>query len=256
MMKKNITLLSLLTALLPAQSLSAQTKPSDTTIYRTVEQMPRFPGGMEALQKYFRENVRYPQSAIDGNIQGSVLIGFVIAQTGDIRGVSVIKSVDPALDSEAVSVIRAMPKWEPGEDKGRKVNVYYKVPINFRMQHTGENADANMPGSAIMDKAARSMDRLPQYPGGERQLINYITEHIQYPPEAVRKNIQGVVLLEFVVNKDGTITNIIPLKKLGGGCTEEAIRVLKLTSGIWTPGTEGGKLVNAKYNLPVTFKLQ
>lgn len=251
-MKSIFIMLFSLPAILLLQSgqlLTAQTKLiPDSKIYRTVEQMPRFPGGMEALQKYFRENVHYPQSAIDSNVQGRVMVEFVIAQTGEITRVSVIKSANPALDSEAVRVVSAMPKWEPAVQKGQKVNVYYKVPISFKLQEDVQPSKDSLRNV--------TPDVMPQYEGGKDALLAYLRDSVRYPKEAIKRKIQGSVIVEFVIDENGNVTEVKSLKGLEGGCTEEAIRIIKATSGKWSPALKDDKPVAAHFTVPVAFRLQ
>ena len=102
--------------------------------FDVVEQMPEFPGGPQALMEYLMKNVSYPKSAFDANIQGRVLAQFVVDKEGTVRGAKVIKSVDPALDNEALRVINSMPKWTPGRQNGKLVNVKYTIPVTFNLQ--------------------------------------------------------------------------------------------------------------------------
>ena len=102
--------------------------------FDVVEQMPEFPGGPKALMEYLMKNVSYPKSAFDANIQGRVLAQFVVDKEGTVRGAKIIKSVDPALDNEALRVINSMPKWTPGRQNGKLVNVKYTIPVTFNLQ--------------------------------------------------------------------------------------------------------------------------
>jgi len=96
--------------------------------------MPEFPGGMQALMAYLSKNIKYPSVAQDNGIQGRVLVSFVVNKDGSIVDPEVIKSVDAALDKEAMRVIKAMPKWNPGKQRGKPVRVKYTVPVLFRLQ--------------------------------------------------------------------------------------------------------------------------
>ena len=97
-----------------------------------VEEMPQFPGGNEAMQKYIAENLKYPKTAIKGE-QGRVIVSFVINKRGKVGDVKLIRSVSPELDAEAVRVIQDMPDWIPGKQKGKAVNVRYTIPIVFKL---------------------------------------------------------------------------------------------------------------------------
>lgn len=97
-----------------------------------VEEMPQFPGGNEAMQKYIAENLKYPKTAIKGE-QGRVIVSFVINKRGKVGDVKLIRSVSPELDAEAVRVIQDMPDWIPGKQRGKAVNVRYTIPIVFKL---------------------------------------------------------------------------------------------------------------------------
>ncbi len=103
-------------------------------IFMIVEEMPEFPGGQEALQKYLSSAVRYPVIAQENGIQGRVYVQFVIDQTGQVTNATVLRGVDPSLDREALRVVQAMPKWKPGKQRNRAVRVSYTVPINYVLQ--------------------------------------------------------------------------------------------------------------------------
>ena len=100
-------------------------------IFQVVEDMPTFPGD---INKWLGKNVKYPVIAQENNIQGRVTVQFVIERDGSITDVKVLRGVDPSLDKEAVRVVKSMPKWKPGKQRGKPVRVSYTVPINFRLQ--------------------------------------------------------------------------------------------------------------------------
>ncbi|MDR0824186.1 MAG: energy transducer TonB, partial [Prevotella sp.] len=108
----------------------------------TVEQMPSFPGGEAEMQRFLGNNVKYPVAAQAAGIQGRVVVRFIVGATGEISDVRVIRGVDPELDKEAVRVIKAMPKWKPGKQGGKAVNVYFTLPISFRLKGDGDEGDA------------------------------------------------------------------------------------------------------------------
>ena len=107
----------------------------EEVIFVVVEKMPEFPGGQQALFKYLSENVKYPVIAQENGIQGRVICQFVVNKDGSIVDVEVVRSGgDPSLDKEAVRVIKSMPKWKPGKQRGKAVRVKYTVPVNFKLQ--------------------------------------------------------------------------------------------------------------------------
>jgi protein TonB len=107
----------------------------EEVVFVIVEKMPEFPGGQQALFKYLSENVKYPVIAQENGIQGRVICQFVVNKDGAIVDVEVVRSGgDPSLDKEAIRVIKSMPKWKPGQQRGKPVRVKYTVPVNFKLQ--------------------------------------------------------------------------------------------------------------------------
>lgn len=102
-------------------------------VYDVVEQMPSFPGGISGLRTYLNQNIRYPAEAQENCVQGRVVVSFVVGKDGHISDVTVLRSVDPSLDKEAVRVKRNMPRWTPGKQGGEPVKVRYNVPVSFRL---------------------------------------------------------------------------------------------------------------------------
>jgi protein TonB len=105
-----------------------------TAPYTVVEQMPEFPGGERALQKYLSNSVKYPVIATENGIQGKVFVNFVVDRNGSISNVKIVRGVDQSLDREAMRVVKSMPKWIPGKQNGEAVRVSFTVPINFVLE--------------------------------------------------------------------------------------------------------------------------
>ena len=103
-------------------------------VFFIVEDMPEFPGGDLALRKYIANAVKYPVIAQENGIQGKVYVTFVVGKDGSINNAQVARGVDPSLDKEALRVVNSLPKWKPGKQRGKPVNVSYTVPINFVLQ--------------------------------------------------------------------------------------------------------------------------
>lgn len=103
-------------------------------IFVIVEKMPEFPGGPVALKEYIAEHIKYPEAAKKNGIEGKVYIRFCITEKGEIDYIDVARGIDPVLDKEAIRVIRELPKWKPGEQRGGKVKVWYTVPVQFSLQ--------------------------------------------------------------------------------------------------------------------------
>ena len=123
------------------ESSASQDNAPQSKVYDSVEQMPEFPGGMEALIDFLSSNVHYPENAVKNDVEGRVLVQFVIEKTGEIGDVKVVRSVDEELDAEAVRVVKSMPKFEPGRINGKAVAVWYTLPIMFKLKGDPEPSE-------------------------------------------------------------------------------------------------------------------
>ena len=122
---------------IPPQAEEVENSQHDDTevMFVDYETMPEFPGGQQALFAYLSENVKYPRVAKENKIQGRVICSFVVEKDGRITNVQVVRSGgDPSLDREALRVIKSMPNWKPGTQKGKPVRVKYTVPVSFRLE--------------------------------------------------------------------------------------------------------------------------
>ena len=109
-------------------------KVEEQKVFDVVEQMPEFPGGQAELLKWISEHIKYPAVAEENGIQGRVVATFVVERDGSVTDVKVVRSIDPALDKEAIRVLKQMPKWIPGKQNGSAVRVKYTVPVTFKLQ--------------------------------------------------------------------------------------------------------------------------
>ena len=105
-------------------------------VFTVVEQMPQFPGGEAALMKYLQSHINYPPMAAENNVQGKVVVQFVVDKTGRVGEVKVVRSVDKDLDREAARVCKSLPKFTPGRQNGHPVSVWYTLPVFFKLQGT------------------------------------------------------------------------------------------------------------------------
>lgn len=107
---------------------------ADDKVYKVCEQMPTYEGGDAALMKYIGENLKYPEEAKERGLQGRVVVGFIIEKDGSLTDVKVLRSVDRALDAEALRVVKGMPKWISGRQNGQRVRIRYLLPIYICLQ--------------------------------------------------------------------------------------------------------------------------
>ena len=108
--------------------------PKEEEIFQAVEQQAEFPGGMPALMKWLGQNIRYPEAAQQNDVQGKVIVKFVVEKDGSVSGAQILKGVDKDLDKEALRVVSKMPKWQAGKNNGVSVRSYFTLPVNFKLQ--------------------------------------------------------------------------------------------------------------------------
>ena len=231
------------------------------TVYNIVEQMPEFPGKEKAMMEFVTHNIHYPEEAKEKGIEGRVFVGFVVEKDGSINEVKVLKGIGHGCDEEAVRVVKSMPKWKPGMQKGKPVRVHYQMPFFFKLS---DNQPKQPVKKSSVSKADMKPDKngvyqiveeMPEFPGGENALMDYVAKNVVYPKEAQEKGISGRVFVGFIVEKDGSVSEVKVLRGIGGGCDEESIRVVKAMPK-WKPGKQEGKPVRVSYLMPITFKLQ
>ena len=133
---KKLVLLSMMAVLclMTANAQKTVVSQSNQNVYDQVEEMPEFPGGMPALIEFLQTNIKYPKDAIKQEVGGRVMVMFVVETDGSISNVRVARKVFPSLDEEAVRVVKTMPKWKPGKEKGRLVRVNYTLPVVFSIK--------------------------------------------------------------------------------------------------------------------------
>ena len=245
----------------------------NSKVYTVVEKMPQFPGGDAALIKFISNNLKYPKTSYFNGVQGKVTLRFTVSEAGKVGSIEVIRSLDAACDKEALRVIKALPDFIPGEQNNKKVAVWYTLPITFKIND--ESADNS--------KVYTVVEKMPQFPGGDEELVKHIAKNLYYPAEAAKTGTQGKVIVQFVVSETGKVGNITILrtipenkKKLdevvvvGYGSTanvkpqtpdtnmtllaQEAARVVS-TLPDFIPGEQNGKKVAVYYTIPVMFKL-
>jgi len=237
-----------------------------TQLIDYVETIPQFPGGDIALLKFLSENINYPEEAAEQGIQGRVVLRFVIKANGSIGKIEVFKSLYPKCDEEAIRVVKMMPKWIPAKQNGKPTNIYYHLPVVFKIP---KNVPVNKTDS-VQDIPVISQEKyyskdstqiiyskvetMPQFPGGDMALLKFLSKNINYPREAIMNEIQGRVALRFTVTPDGSIENIEIQKSLYPICDREALRVVKKMPK-WIPGKQDGIPVYVDYTLLITLSL-
>ena len=227
-------------------SLSSKSREMNEQVFTVVEKMPSFPGGDAELLKYIATNIKYPKESQDNGEQGRVICSFIVGRDGSVNNPEVLRGVTPLLNEEAVRVINTMPRWNPGMQRGKAVAVKYTVPITFRLKSPVEEAK---------EETLTVVDVMPQYPGGDRELLKFIAQSIKYPTDAQEAGVQGRVICSFVVDKKGNIVEPKIIRGIDPSLDAEALRDIGMMPR-WTPGRQDGKAVRVLYTVPITFRLQ
>ena len=107
--------------------------PDEHTVFIVVEKMPSFPGGDAAMRKFINNNIKYPKIAEENGVEGRVVVSFVVGRTGEITDVEIMGNPDKHLAAEAIRIVKSMPKWTPGEQRGKPVKVKYVLPVVFKL---------------------------------------------------------------------------------------------------------------------------
>ena len=235
-------LMILLLAMLACMSVSAQ----DIMIDETCP--PQFHGGDAALINFLNANIKYPSKAAKDKIEGKVIVQFMVKKTGKIDDVKVLRSVRKDLDHEAVRVVKMMPDFIPGKQNGEVADMLYTIPVSFKLFDNMEPLTVSE-GSDVPDGFEP-----PMFPGGERALMEFLKENVKYPPMAAKRKTQGKVVMTFVVDKTGKVTEIKVAKSVDIYLDTEAMRVCKLLPN-FIPARQNGEPVSVWFTLPITFKL-
>lgn len=343
----------------------AQSEINHDPILTVVDEMPSFPGGEGEMVKFLTHNLKYPSYESAAHIQGKCFLSFVIEKDGSITNIKVLKGIPNGngCSEEAIRVVKLMPKWIPGKNKGEIVRVQFNLPVSFilksidaitksdtiffekqNVKGSKENARSyriiakQKDGYLVIDRymitnsyqmisICNELDPLnkngpctyfyedgqkqsegnysndkkrgkwtywynngmdssviyfsdkgsynyihvanlslndssvleypevfAEFPGGERAMSEFIIKHITYPMTERKNNTGGVCYLTFVVEKDGTLTDIKILKGVpnGPGYDKESLRVLHLMPK-WRPGAQFNKPIRVHYNLPIVF---
>ena len=224
------------------------------------EKAPEYKGGMESMQKFLAKNIHYPVSAMKAKTQGTVYVQFIITKTGKVSDAKVLRGIGLDCDKEALRVVKAMPDWIPGQNKGKTVSVIMQIPVKFQMQKTtpeGAVATTENPKGPYYysyDIPLHVVEKQPEYKGGYDAMMNFLKKNIRYPETAKKSGIQGTVFVQFVVEKTGKVSRIKILRGISKECDEEAIRVVN-SMPKWIPGRQSGKAVPVMFQIPVKFQL-
>lgn len=211
-------------------------------IFREYETHPSFPGGETEMYKFIQSKFYYPQSALKDSIQGRVITRFLVRKTGDVDSIKVIKGIHPECDKVAMDILKAMPKWNPGSQMGRNIDVWFTLPIKFKLPDV---------------EIVKSPNQLPTFPNGDNALYDFIIKNKKYPVvehECYEGHCcQGRIIIRFIVTKEGKIQLPEIVKGLTPILNKEALRVVNIMPD-WIPAKHKGENVDAYYILPIVFR--
>lgn len=221
-------------------------------------------GGDQAVKWLFEQELRLPPEAIAAKAEGDVQLTFQVRQDGTTDGMRVTRSMGEAIDAEAIRVASLI-RWHPASVGGSALDKErtLEVPISARRYAKRKGRDNPQAGGRLAlpaDASAtlhtdKQVDSLaaPLITKGLRGLPLHIAENLRYPEDARRRDIQGRVAIEFVVERSGTVSNLRTLEALGAGCDEEAMRLVHDIA--WQPALKGGARVRSIMKLDIQFRL-
>ncbi len=221
-------------------------------------------GGLTAFQHLIEQELNYPRSALEVGIKGDVTVVVGVNGDGSVEAMQVWREVCPECDAEALRLVRLI-NWRPStasEERG-SADHYIVVPFDpgkykrwLKARPDRESPVFDLPASdSLVVHGPRGLDTqvVPLVPKGNAGLGQFLSDNMRYPEEAYRRSIEGTVKVQFVVEPSGSVSNVVVVDELGGGCTAEAIRLIYKTP--WAPGTKGGERVRSSSEVSIRFTL-
>lgn len=262
------------------------------------EQMPLFPGcddisayaerkqcANKKMLEFIYGNIKYPAEAKENGVEGMAVVSFVVEKDGSISGAKAVRDPGAGTGAEAVRVVRLMQerglRWEPGEQAGKAVKVQFNLPVKFKLEADKQKKTLKRnrlgctgwpPQKTEANTVFKVVEQMPLFPGcdagleyaerkacADKKMLDFIYRNLRWPALARCSSVEGMAVVSFVVEKDGSMSGLKVVRDPGAGTGEEALRVVRLMSerGIpWEPGQQDGELVSVQLNIPVKFKLQ
>lgn len=221
-------------------------------------------GGQRLFREFIQQELIYPPEALTSKKEGTVELSFIVEPDGSTGQLEIIQSVSPEIDAEAIRLFKHI-LWHPATELGLPVAYRHSIHIRFRIktylrhQKSRSNQFFKPPHEALDESfivyELSKTDRWPKpvFSAADRTLNNFLSRNLTYPENAYKQNISGTVKLRFVVEITGRISNIEVIQSVGGGCTEESIRVAKLVN--WYPGLKDNIAVRTFMPFEITFDI-
>lgn len=241
--------------------MAAQRAADEDQPFLVAETMPLFQGGdLNTFRQWVQSQVAYPAAAIEKNIQGRVVVGFVIERDGSLSNINFMQSPDKSLSEEVRRVLESTPagSWTPGKQKGEVVRVKFLIPVDFRMQDASKELLPPPQPVTAGNRAVVVAETMPTFNDGNINAFRaWVQSRVRYPEAALKNNVQGRVVATFIVEKDGSLSNVEILQTPDKILSDEARRVIATApAGSWKPGMEKGETVRVKYTMPIDFRIQ
>lgn len=213
----------------------------------------------EKIDAMLAEYVEYPDAARQAGVDGFVIVRFVVDEKGKTLDYTIDEDPGYGMGEAAIKAIKKLGKWAPGSNHGTPVKVRMTIPVRFTMPEQEEQlSPVKMPD--VLDFA----EKMPRFLGCNQAdetearncthqgIAQYMRLNMVYPEQAKNQKIQGTVIVQFIIDETGMVINPSVEKGIGGGCDEEALRLVKEMPQ-WTPGLQDGKPVKVSMKLPFQF---
>jgi TonB family protein len=218
-------------------------------------------GGKLEFNRLYKQELVYPKQSLEAGIGGKSTYRFKIDSNGGISGFTLTNSANEELDKEALRLIKLM-EWLPAENGSAKVDSYIGFTVSFDpkkyksiVKRRGyESIHLAVQPSDTSLTIFDQVDQKAKFELFDGSLNDFLTKNMRYPKEAAVREIKGTVIVSFVIEPSGMVTNIQLLQGVGGGCSEEAIRLAGLTR--WKPALKDGQAVRSRMKLPVLFNME
>ncbi|CDT09166.1 TonB family protein [Sphingobacterium faecium] len=240
-------------------------------IYARPEVLPQPVGGMQAYMKYIGQNFKYTKEMTDNHITGTISVGFTVEKDGRVTHVKAKNDLGFGSALAAEAVVKNGKKWKAGIHKGKPVRVAFTLPIKIdhvkfpppivtkdQVSHDSNQKYILQSSSTVQEDSNPGPNTIfsavevkPNPPQGMGEFMKYIGAHYSYPSEALKNGINGVVEVSFIVEKDGSLSNVEIKKDLKYGTGQAAVDVIKNYPEKWRPGIQNGHTVRVAYTLPI-----
>lgn len=248
----------------PDPVMGSRVDAKDPVAFSRLTVKPDYEGSTEAFFYDVKEYVQYPEEALEKGITGVVRIGFTVDEQGQVINLEPINSLGHGLDEVAMNFARNMRGWSIGKKRKKTVPVdlvlsvaFHPDVYPFKQLPTEEEIQKNttkLSNVVVGDSTFAEPEIKPTPAGGMEGWAEYLRRNLRYPGEATRSGIEGRLYVQFIVQPDGSITDVKTIKGIGGGCDEEAERIMRHAPA-WNPGILDGKPVAVKMVMPIVFSL-